>query len=178
MPALSRLSLATLALPLLSGCNNGGEQFPPVCPRPAILGDAADLSRFTGTGRDITDSIFAGRITGIAGSCKRDGPRTVVATISVGIDLTRGPASRSRTADIAYFVAVSEGDRVLDKRIYPLRADFPENTDRLRLEGDSVDLRLPVTAQKSAGSYQVIVGFQLTPAELAYNRAHRPTSAP
>ena len=65
MPALSRLSLAALALPLLSGCGGGGEQFPPVCPRPAILRDAADLSRYRGTGRDITDSILEGRITGI-----------------------------------------------------------------------------------------------------------------
>ena len=60
---------------------------------------------------------------------------------------------------------------MLDKQVYPLRADFPENTDRLRLAGDSVDLRLPVTAQKTAAAYQVTVGFQLTPAELAFNRA-------
>jgi len=172
LPALARLALAVaLPLPLLAGCGGDGAGFPPPCPRPSILRDANDLFRYRGAGRDITDSVLEGRITGISGTCKRDGPDAVAATVSVGIELTRGPAANSRTADIAYFVAVSEGDRVLDKQVYQLRAEFPENTDRVRLSGDSVDLRLPVTDKKTAAAYQITVGFQLSPAELQVNRA-------
>ena len=172
MPALSRLGLAAAAsLPvLLAGCSSDPNTFAPPCPRPSILRDANDLFRFRGAGRDITDTVLEGRITNISGSCKRDGRDAVAATVNVGIELTRGPAATSRVADIAYFVAVSEGDRVLDKQVYNLRAEFPENTDRVRLSGDSVDLRLPVSDTKTAASYQVTVGFQLTPAELQVNR--------
>ena len=103
---------------------------------PSILRDAGDLHRFRGTGRDLTDSVLEGRITGMDGSCTRDGPTTTVATVSVGIELTRGPAAPGRTTDMAYFVAVSEGDQILDKQVYTLHAEFPANTDRLRLAGD------------------------------------------
>ncbi len=173
MPALSRLAvLAASTLPVLTGCGLGsaGPGFAPTCPRPAILRDANDLLRYRGSGRDLTDSVLEGRITNISGNCKRSGPNTVATTVSVGIELTRGPAARGRTADIAYFVAVTDGERVLDKQVYQLRAEFPENTDRLRLAGDSVDLLLPVTDKKGADAYQVTVGFQLTPVELEANR--------
>ena len=104
------------------------------------------------------------------GTCTRDGERTTVATVIAGIQLTRGPAANSPVADIAYYVAVSEGDRILDKRTFTSRAEFPPNTDVLRLGGEEVELRLPVTPTKSAVAYRISVGFQLTPAELALNR--------
>jgi hypothetical protein len=89
------------------------------------------------------------------------------------MELTRGPAASGRSTTVAYFVAVSRGERVLDKKVYTLQAVFPENTDRLKLSGDSVDLVLPVKSGQGAGSYQVTVGFQLTPQELAWNRERR-----
>lgn len=176
MPALSRsmaaLPIAALMLPLLAGCGSPGlDSFAPACPKPSIPRDFNDLSRYRGAGRDLVDTVLEGRITGVSGTCKQDGGGAVLATVSVGIELTRGPAARGRVAELAYFVAVSEGERILDKRVFKLRAEFPANTDRLRLSGDDVELRLPVTATKTAAAYTVLVGFQLTPAELAANRS-------
>jgi hypothetical protein len=78
-----------------------------------------------------------------------------------------------RTADVSFFVAVSQGDRVLDKQVYTIQTVFPENTDKVRLTGDSVDLRLPVSKTMKADAYQVTAGFQLDPAELEANRRRR-----
>ena len=170
-PARLARPLAAAAFTLaLAACDTDPDRFAPPCPQPSIPRDAADLHRFRGSGRDITDSVLDGRITGIQGACKRDGRETTVATISVGLELTRGPASNSRTAEMAYFVAVSDGDTILDKRVFRLRAEFPPNTEHLRLVGDEVELRLPVSAQKTAAAYRVSAGFQLTPAELNVNR--------
>ncbi len=166
------LPLATAPLLALPGCGGtSGEQFAPPCPVASIPRDFGDLHRFRGNGRDLTDSVLEGRITGLDGSCTRDGPTTTVATVSVGIELTRGPAAPGRTTDVSYFVAVSEGEQIIDKRVYTLHAEFPANTDRLRLAGDQVELRLPVTPEKTAAAYRVSVGFQLTPAELEVNRS-------
>ena len=71
---------------------------------------------------------------------------------------------------MSYFVAVLDGERILDKQVFALRAEFPANADRLRLAGDEVELRLPVTPTKTAAAYRIQVGFQLSPAELALNR--------
>ncbi len=162
---------AVVPLLVLTGCGGGQEDnFAPVCPGAAIVRDAADLSRYRGAGRDLTDSVLEGRITGINGKCARDGSDTVVTTIQVGIELTRGPAAPGRQADMSYFVAVLDGERILDKQVFALRAEFPANADRLRLTGDEVELRLPVTPTKTAAAYRIQVGFQLSPAELEVNR--------
>jgi hypothetical protein len=167
----SRLAFAAVStLALLAGCGDSADEFAPPCPRPVILRDAGDLQRFRGNGRDFLDTALQGRITSISGSCKAGGPGAVAATVSVGMELTRGPAAVGRTTDVAFFVAVSRGQRVLDKQVYTVHAEFPENTDRLRLSGDSVDLVLPVSKQVGADAYQVTVGFQLAPEELEFNR--------
>lgn len=176
MPAM-RLSFlpgaAWLCAPLLALAGCGGstdDAFAPACPGAAIVRDAADLSRYRGGAHDLVDNVLAGRITGINGSCKRDGLDTVVTTVQVGIELTRGPAAPGRQAELAYFVAVLDGERILDKQIFPLRAEFPANADRLRLNGDDVELRLKVRPDKTAAAYRIEVGFQLTPGELEFNR--------
>ncbi len=163
--------LAPILALLATGCGPGdNDAFAPPCPGAAILRDAADLSRYRGAGRDLTDLVLNGRVTGIEGSCSRDGSDTVVTNVSIGIELTRGPAATSRTAELAYFVAVLDGERILDKQVFNLRAAFPGNTDRLKLAGDQVELRLPVTRAKTAAGYRIQVGFQLTPVELELNR--------
>jgi hypothetical protein len=172
MPAM-RLTYCLLAVPLLAlaGCGGGTEDaFAPACPTVTILRDAADLTRYRGAGRDLTDTVLGGRITGIKGDCKRDGADTVVTTVQVGIELARGPAAPGRQAELAYFVAVLDGERILDKQVFPLRAEFPANGDRLRFNGDDVELRLKVRQDKTAAAYHIQVGFQLTPAELEFNR--------
>jgi hypothetical protein len=164
------LAAAISLLPLVNCGGPDPDRFPPPCPQPSIPRDLGDLHIFRGAGRDITDNILDGRITGISGSCTRDTTAVTVVTLSVNLNLTRGPANPRRTADVSYFVAVSDGDTILDKQVYTLQAEFPPNTERLRLEGDPVQLRLPVTPQKTAAAYRVTVGFQLTPAQLEINR--------
>ena len=167
--------IAALVPLLLAGCGGSDDAFAPTCPTTAILRDAADLARYRGTGRDLTDRVLVGRITGLQGTCRRDGTRVVDTTVSVGLELTRGPAAPGRTADVSYFVAVTDGDRILDRQTFALQAAFPPNTDRVSLVGDEVELRIPVTATKTAAAYKVWVGFVLTPVEAqAGTQAARP----
>lgn len=172
MPAMPCLRFAAPSLLLLAGCGGGGgsADFAPACPEAAIVRDGGDLRRYRGAGQDLTDLVLEGRITGLNGRCGRGGTDAVLATISVGIELTRGPAAPGRTAELAYFVAVSQGERILDKRVFPLAAAFPPNTDRVRLTGDDVELRLPAPGGGDASAYRIQVGLQLTPEELELNR--------
>ena len=163
-------TLLALLVPVLAGCGGSDEAFAPACPNVGLVRDAADLVRYRGAGRDLTDLVLNGRLTGVGGSCKRDGSSTVVTTVQVGIELQRGPAAPGRQAQIAYFVAVLDGDRIMDKQVFQLGAEFPANADRLRLSGDAVELRLPVKPDKTAAAYRVQIGFQLTPLELEVNR--------
>lgn len=170
MPAMLRLGLAALPLLALAGCGGGEGEFAPACPGGAIVREGGDLRRYRGPGQDLTDLVLEARVTGFNGRCSRAGADAVLAVVSVGLELTRGPAARGNTAELAYFVAVSQGERILDKRVFPLAAEFPSNTDRVRLSGDEVELRLPTPTGTDAGAYRIQVGLQLTPEELEANR--------
>jgi len=173
--ATIRALCAAVFVAALSACSSSTTpQFPPVCPNSGILRDGADLTRFRGAGTDITDMVIDGRITGLGGKCLLDDSKHLRTELSVNLDLTRGPAAKSDTQDVAYFVSVSKGDTILDKKIFRLAASFPGNTDRARLTTDEIDLVLPIDDKTQGNAYSILVGFQLTPAELDFNRRRGP----
>ncbi len=168
---------AWLALPilaLLAGCaSTDPYAFPPVCPQFGTVPDAADVTRFRGRGTDLTDMAMDARITAPRGKCARDAEGRLKVDTFVRLLVTRGPAAQGRTESVDYFIAVVEGQgRILAK--YPLRAqvEFPPNVDRVELTGETVTLSLPTKAGKGGDAFTLLSGFQLTPAELAFNRQH------
>ena len=170
------LRLVALASPLaLAACGNGTDsasRFPPPCPGIHILPQGGDLRLWDGRGHDITDQVLDGQITGMDGGCSPGGPAATNVKMSVHFAFNRGPAAPGRVADVPWFVAVSRGDQILDRQAFNLRLVFPPNTDRLELASNPVTLKLPTSAQLSAAAYTVWISFQLTPAEMAENRAN------
>jgi len=167
--------LATLAT-LLADCGPARNQFPPPCPGRAILGDAADINLYRSSGApagaaDLTDLVLHGRIVGVQGSCTEgDTKKQLSVTVSAGVELTRGPAMPGREADVPVFVAVVEGDTVLDKRVTLMHVTFPSNVDRVTLTPGAMNLTLPVSASKSGAAYTIIAGFQLSPDQMSRRR--------
>jgi hypothetical protein len=168
---LSRAAAACAVLLLLaSGCAAPRDQFAPACPRLAFLTPTADLALFRpgSDTHDLTALMLAGRMQDIKGECHPGKEtNTVEATVTVSAELTRGPAMNGNAAEVPLYVAVIEGDRILDKHVYPLVAAFPSNVDRVGVTTPKVLMVLPVTPTKSAAAYQILAGFQLTPDELA-----------
>lgn len=177
MPApknfLFRAAAFAALLPMVSACAPERDQFPPACPSVAFVTPTADLAVFRpgSDGRDLTALMLAGRMQAIQGKCESgDTKGTVQATVTVGVELTRGPAMQGNQVSVPVYVAVTEGDRILDKHIYTLGATFPSNVDRVAVSTPEVFMVLPVTQTKSAAAYSILAGFQLTPDELAANR--------
>jgi hypothetical protein len=127
-----------------------------------------------GAGRDLTDLVLHGRIIGMQGSCMPgDHKDQLAVTVNVGVELTRGPAMPGREVDVPVFVAVTEGDAILDKRIYLMHAVFPSNVDRVTLGAGGANLVLPVTPTKSGAAYTILTGFQLSPDQMAQHGRNR-----
>jgi hypothetical protein len=169
-PARVALAVASLALAgMLAGCDTP-EKFAPACPQLGLLRDAADITRFRPGGQDVTDMVLDARITAVPADCARGEGSTVRARLHVTMDISRGPAARGRGAVVPYFVAVTDGDRVLDEQDYTVGTEFAANTDRASVSGEDITLKIPVTPQKSAAAYKIWIGFRLSPDELAYNR--------
>lgn len=164
---------ALLAATALGGCATK-ENFPPACPTLALLADAADLTTYNGIGRDLTDLVLDGRIVTVPATCKRGDRGFVQTSLRINADLVRGPASPDRSVSVPVFVAVLDGDTVVDKQDYRLGGTFPSNVDRLRASTPEIELNLPVTAQRTAAAYKIYIGFILTAEQLAINRKRGP----
>ena len=174
LPALPGAALLLVLACGLTACGSSGPQFAPACPQTGILGDAADLTSFRSTGTDLTDMVVDGRITGLSGKCTAIDADHLSTVISVNMDVSRGPAMQGRDADVTYFVSVSRGDTILDKRDYTIHVAFDRNGSKMRLTGDQIEMTLPTPGKVTGADYRILVGFQLTPQELAFNRRRGP----
>jgi hypothetical protein len=166
-----------LVLALLAGCGDmSSTTFPPACPHTGILADVADITRYRpgATGHDLTDLVLDGRITGVAGDCKRASLRQLDVTVKVSMTLARGPAASAGVEAVPFFVAVSEAGQILDKQVFRVLPEFSSNADTARLTSDAVTISLPIAPDKPGSAYEVVVGYQLTPDELAINRQRGP----
>ena len=159
------LAAAAAAL-LLSACN----RTPPACPRATILSDGATVTKFRdGPGRDLTDVVAQAEIVDTVVECDYDRTGVDVA-MQIAIAATRGPADRARMADFDYFVAVADAQRnILAKEIFRVRIAFPETQSRTGTI-EYIEPRIPLKERAQGVSYQIVVGFQLTPEELEWNR--------
>lgn len=167
--------LPVLLLPLLLGCGPGRNQFAPVCPNPVFLRELSDLARYRpgAAGRDLTDLLFSATLTSIQGECREGStPRTLDTTVTVVMEVVRGPALTTPDVEIPIFIAITEGDDILNKQIYPVRTTFPSALGRVNVATPAIELTIPISPQKSGAAYGIIIGFQLTPEERETNR-HR-----
>lgn len=178
MPRLSSFLVRAAAfaalLPPVSACAPERDQFPPACPSVAFVTPTADVAVFRpgSDGRDLTTLMLSGRMQAVQGQCKPgDTKNTVDATVTVAAVLTRGPAMTGNQATVPIYVAVTEGERILDKHIYTLGATFPSNVDRVTVSTPAILMVLPVTPTKTAAAYSILAGFQLTADQLANSRA-------
>lgn len=173
---------AIVALPLtLAACGGDGPRdllarATAPCPQIGIISDAADLSRFrTGAQADLTALVVNASISGFQAKCDytsdRDG---LVVSVTPDFTIERGPASTGSTVDVPYMVAVvGNNDQVISRATYTLRAAFPPNVAKMTSRGEEVSITLTGGVAQAA-QRQVLLGFVLSPEELAANRRRGP----
>ena len=166
-----RYCAPVLLLPLF-GCGPGRNEFAPTCPSAHLVPSLAELTRYSSPGstHDITDMVLQARVVAVNGSCEAGDDRTKLpAKVQVSVSVQRGPAMQGREADVSVFLAVTEGETIRDKQVFPVHLTFPPNVDRMTVTSGEIALDLPVSPEKSGASYGIISGFQLSPDELKAN---------
>lgn len=175
---LLRVALLAPAL-MLGGCETINSIVakpgpPPPCPPVAKVDDAATLTRFAGTGRDLTDIQFEAEIGRVATGCDYDSDK-VDMVVQVEFIASRGPADQERKAPFTYFVAVARTDHtILGRESFQSVIEFPGNQTRAVTREPDVELEIPLREGEAGRNYRVYIGFVLTEEELAFNRQQRP----
>jgi|APCry1669190156_1035279.scaffolds.fasta_scaffold92728_1 hypothetical protein len=171
-------ALAPLCLTaLLCACGPSRNQFAPSCPTPKLIPPLADVTSYNNPGpaHDITNLVFHARIMSINGSCKAgDKPDELAGSVQIGVAIQRGPAMVGRSIEVPIFLAITIGETVRDKQIFPVVMVFPSNVDQLNLVSPPIDLALPIGGGVTGASYTIIAGFQAPPDEFTANQSSPP----
>ncbi len=166
---LSALGLA------LAGC----AQHPalPPCPPVYMLADARHVTQFLpGKPHDLIDMVAAGEIVGWHGRCgykPADGKAggTASVDLEVTFEAKRGPANTDGKAHFTYFVAIpAYYPKPQAKAMFNVTIPFPKGIDTVRQADVPIILTLPVKSEDAIRGVPIYLGFQITPAQLRYNR--------
>ena len=160
-----------LAISMLSGCSSD-KKADITCPKIIPAPGADAIALFGPGGHAAKDVRVGGKITDLAAKCVRE---------KVGIALHAEIAFYAERADMAirdatfpYFVALIDPDgQVLTEEGFQLPFPFLPGESYRRLKPEKVTVHLPLKNQAAGSTYTVVVGFQLTPDQLAFNRGTR-----
>lgn len=176
--AVAGLLLAGL---LPAGCALFEDDAQPL-PCPVILqpGDTAQLTRFDGAGRDLTDVVFKASLLPTRSLCVYEEEDTLLESeILVGFEVERGPAlqrlQEDGTVSFSYFVAVTTNEaepRILSREDFDVQATFQGNRSRIAV-ADELAPTIPLGPGEDGTDYRIYVGIELNRAELDYNRQNR-----
>lgn len=142
-----------------------------VCPRVGVLEDASRMVAFgPGEGRALSDVAYDTEITNATISCKYEKGR-VRSDIAFNVDMWAGQAAPLGVVRFRYFVAVTElNTSVLTKQYFTVEADFTKKSREYKSE-EVEDIYLDYSKLGRPDLYEVLVGWDLSPEQLQYNRS-------
>ncbi len=173
-----RATLALLFAALLAGCTSQQDATSALCPTGGIVPDANLLVQFRdGPGRDVTDVIVQAQVVDTRITCEyakgRNAKPAVTLDLQIAFAAERGPAERTRRVRLPYFVAILDGERnIVAKETFAADFEWADNRTRVG-RVDQWEPHIPLKSNFDGPSYQILVGFQLTEAQLAWNRTQR-----
>jgi hypothetical protein len=172
MRALARPAAAVAFSLGASACTGAG---PVACPHAIIMPELQAVAKFRpGPGRQDSDVTYGARLLAADTSCTADkkkggvnvATKLGVAAIRVNPDVRNG--------QITYFVAVIDRKQaILNKRDFTIDLDFPRNQSRLEIT-EQLEEFIWLSGEANGADYGIVIGFELTPEELQYNREHAP----
>ncbi len=147
------------------------------CPQASVRPDLAHLSEFTDDTKPSDATMISElEITAIDNTCRTENG-TIVMQIDLNLAGKTGPKGRMKPGDkpsfaYPYFVAVTDAQgNVLSKEIFAASVAYGKDQTEVR-QSESIFQNMPFPDSSSGQSYSVIVGFQLSPEQLAYNQSH------
>ncbi|WP_306015948.1 hypothetical protein [Oceanicaulis sp. MMSF_3324] len=176
---LSVLSLSVAAL-ALAGCSTMRDTFvepdpnPGPCPNALALYDAHRIVEINGDTSIYENVGFTGEILNVASSCRYTDRNAdpIEMEMAVRLAFGRGPAAQGSSKTYEMFVAVTRTDRaVIERQVFPINVTFEPGQDRVEVIEEFNTIELPrASATTSGANYEVLVGFELTDEQLAFNR--------
>ena len=141
------------------------------CPDAAILANTSSLPAFSPTAEgDPSGVIYKVAMTDVTTPCSYDkDEKSADARVKIFLHAQRPPGGGETSYRVPYYVAVTSGGDILDKKIYWLEFEFSAGAVSSDLEAIVDSTVVQYAKDKNPYDYHLLVGFQLTKAQLDYN---------
>lgn len=166
---------ALLTAVLLSAC--APDRTVPPCPNVRVDAATANITEFReGPGREVGDIVYQAEIVSYEGSCTQDLDDNMVegtaeVEMEVEFALATGGAASAGDIPLYYFVAIPQlFPDPAAKQVFEVRRKSTGGASKVGRWTETIRMTLPVTKARPAAAYDLYVGFQLTDAQLAFNR--------
>lgn len=179
--SIAIVALAGMMLSGLTACKStadvlaigeAAEKNPGPCPEAFALYETARLVEFKGA-ESFANIGFTAEINKVRSLCRYYGERPIEADLEMDIAFGRGPAASGQTATYEYFVAVTRKNiEVIEKEVFPITITFPAGQDTVYATETVGKIVIPRADETTSGlNFEIIVGFELTPEQIAFNGA-------
>lgn len=116
--------------------------------------------------------LYTADIVGVTGSCDMDKkpPHATDANLTITFRATRAASGGEARYAVPYFVAITEGARILARTTYTTTLSFEPGQTVATATETIGSAHIDPAKDKQPYDYQILVGLQLTKAEVDYNR--------
>jgi hypothetical protein len=144
------------------------------CPLMGVIYDNARIVDFAQPNAERYANIeFTGEMQGIRGLCRYVDDDPIAMSVEVDMAFGRGPAATSNRQTYRYWVAVTRrGFAPIEKVYFDVDVRWDGNEAVVTRTEEIGNIVIPrATAETSGENFEILVGFELTPEQLAFNRA-------
>jgi hypothetical protein len=168
--SLCPVILAAVLLPVLAGCSSEKANN---CPGVSAVVETSIATVFRDNkSTDPTNILYTVEITDVHGACDVDKTAVNSSTdVTVNFRAMRAPNGTAVSYKVPYFVAVSQADRILAKKVYVAEFDFAPGQTTARFSDTVQSADVQAAKDKKTYDYLILVGLQLNKEQLDYNRA-------
>lgn len=141
------------------------------CPLMGVLYDAARVVELRGTEESFANVGYTAEMRGVSGLCRYVGEDPITMNLDIDMAFGKGPKAESDSHTYRYWVAVSRRDVApLTKQYFTVDVNF-DGRDRTTVVQKIERITIPRANKDTSGvNFEILVGFDLTPEQLAFNR--------
>jgi hypothetical protein len=151
----------------LPSVNNAGP-----CPFVKVLYDAGRYVELKDNKESLSAVGWTGEIEGIRSTCAYKGAEPIQVQAAIKFGLGRGPQAQGGSKDYRYWVAVTlRNQTVINKQYFDIVGEFKPGQDRITVVDTLKGITIPrADSTVSGASFEVLVGFDVTPEMADFNR--------
>jgi hypothetical protein len=146
------------------------------CPLMGVLYDSSRMVDFAAPDNQRYSNIeFTGEMQGVRGLCRYVGADPITMSIEIQMAFGRGPASTSDRQTYRYWVAVTRRGRApIEKAYFDIDVRWPRGEAVVTRTEEIERIVIPRANEEISGeNFEILVGFELTPEQLQFNRDGR-----